>query len=199
MSVQAMLGRPGPVLSVLVAGGLALWGVGMASAGPAAARSSRHHPSRPVLTKTVHAALGTCPAKDVTVKVSLTRLTFTAKQIVDVRATVTDVGAVACSFSGSGPATTLSSTTPSSLAPQYIGPCGALGMQVNNSKGVNVWPGRVAYGCPMMISKVLRPGQHFTATGEWTQQQNSPLSGTAPRGVYVLKVAEHASFTLTLK
>src|ERR1039458_4799188 len=61
-----------------------------------------HSDSRPVLTKRASIALGSCPAKDVVMRVALSRLTYDQFQTVNVRAVVRNVGRVVCTYGGTG-------------------------------------------------------------------------------------------------
>jgi hypothetical protein len=174
--------------------GVALACAGVLAALPAGASTHRHHPARPVLSRSAHVAFGSCPAADVVMQVTLSRLTFTAAQPVNVRVTISDVGPAGCSFSGSGPVTAAGAP-----ALQYIGPCGVTGLEFDNARGADVWPGSVAYGCPMLMGRQLLSGTHMVANGSWNQQENPSGHGRAPRGNYRLKVGGHLFFTIVLR
>src|ERR1700733_16033463 len=82
------------------------------AASPAAKIVVIHSDSRPVLAKTASIVLGSCPAKDVVMRVTLFRLTYDQSQTVKVSAVVQNVGRVVCTYDGTG------------QGDQYMGPCG---------------------------------------------------------------------------
>jgi hypothetical protein len=152
------------------------------------------------LSRTVHAPFGTCKAKQISMKVSLPRLTFTARQAVTVTAVVTNEGTTGCTFNGGGPPIDTSPSVPQPPAPPLsIGPCSALGMQFDNAKGVDIWPDKAAFSCPALSGRQLTPGDTLKAVGEWNQQLISPEHGRAPRGHYKLVVDRTATFAITLR
>ena len=105
-----------------------------------------HSDGRPVLTKKAFVALGSCPAKDVVMRVTLPRLTYDQSQTVNVRAVVQNVGRVECTYGGTG------------HGDQYMGPCGTFPLSVVDSSGTDIWPGPVAYSCPLIGPNPPCPG-----------------------------------------
>ena len=114
-----------------------------------------HSDSRPVVTKRACVALGTCPVKDVVMRVTLPRLTYDQSQTVKFAAVLQNVGRVVCTYDGTG------------HGDQNMGPCGTFPLSVVDSSGANVWPGPVAYSCAMISQTRLAPGQHVLVTGTW--------------------------------
>ena len=100
-------------------------------------------------------ALGTCPFATVDLRVLLARTTYSSFQPVDVLAVARNEGNSVCTYSGAGD------------GGQFIGPCGAFSMSVIDSSGTAIWPGPVAYSCPLMTATRLAPGAQTEATGSW--------------------------------
>ena len=147
-----------------------------------------HSDDRPVLTKRSSIALGSCPATDVVVRVSLSRLTYDQFQTVNVGAVVRNVGRVVCTYGGTGHGN------------QNMGPCGTFPLSVVNSSGTNIWPGPIAYSCPMMSQSRLAPGKHVLVTGIWPKAVVTRSgSSSAPVGSYQLVVANTVTFTIKLQ
>lgn len=114
---------------------------------------------------------------------TISRLVFRATQPVSVRAVVRNVGTVPCDYAGYA------------VGPQTIGPCGMISMEIENSAGVNVWPGNAAYFCPMMVGEPIPPGRSVVANGSWNQDQDT----LAPRGRYRLIIGRELVFSITLR
>ena len=90
---------------------------------------------------------GNCPAGAVVASVRIPGAVFGAGQSVTVRAVLHNVGMVPCAYSGLF------------APPQEIGPCGVISMEIENAKGVNVWPGNQAFfSCPALGPESLPPG-----------------------------------------
>ena len=147
-----------------------------------------HSDGRPVLTKKASIALGSCQAKDVVMRVTLPRLTYDQSQTVNVRAVVQNVGPVVCTYGGTG------------HGDQYMGPCGTFPLSVVDSSGTNIWPGPVAYSCPLIGPTRLAPGQHVLVTGMWPKTVVTRSgSSSAPAGSYRLVIANTVTFTIKLQ
>jgi hypothetical protein len=147
-----------------------------------------HSDIRPVLTKTASVALGSCPAKDVVMRVSLSRLTYDQSQTVNVGAVVRNVGRVVCTYGGTG------------RGDQNMGPCGTFSLSVVDSSGTNIWPGPIAYSCPMIGQTRLAPGMQVLVTGMWPKAVVTRSgSSSAPVGSYQLVVANTVTFTIKLR
>jgi hypothetical protein len=159
-----------------------------------------HHPAqRPTLARTIHAPFGNCAAKDITMLLSVPRLTFTAHQTVTIDAIVTNTGPTACGFSGFGPIPSAVSVASTPLPTQSIGPCGSMELQFDNAQGVDIWPGHAAFSCPAGFEYQLLPGTHLRAVGSWGQGLMFPLHGAAPKGNYRLLVDGRVASTITLR
>lgn len=72
-------------------------------------------------------------------------------------------------------------------------------MSVVNSIGTSIWPGPVAYSCPLMIGTRLAPGAQVEATGSWPKLVVTRAgSSQAPNGTYRLVIANAVTFTIRL-
>ena len=116
-------------------------------------------------------------------RVTISRLVFRVTQPVSVRAVVRNASTVPCDYAGYA------------VGPQTIGPCGMISMEIENSAGVNVWPGNAAYFCPMMVGEPIPPGRSVVANGSWNQDQDT----LAPRGRYRLIIGQKLVFAITLR
>jgi hypothetical protein len=139
------------------------------------------------VVKSAHLTLGDCSARNVVMRATMARRSFTASQPVTVTALVSNNGSRPCTFGGS--------TGPH----QVIGPCGSFSMDVFNGHGADIWPGPVAYSCPMIGASTLAPHATLTATGSWpkssvTRTSNAP----APAGTYRLVIDRTISFSIRL-
>ena len=72
-------------------------------------------------------------------------------------------------------------------------------MSVLNSSGTSIWPGPVAYSCPLMIGARLAPGAEVVATGSWPKLIVTRAgSSQAPNGTYRLVIANTVTFPISL-
>lgn len=143
---------------------------------------------RAKLAKTASVALGSCPAKDVVMRVTLPRLTYDQSQTVKVSAVVQNVGRVVCTYDGTD------------HGDQNMGPCGTFPLSVVDSSGANIWPGPIAYSCVMISQTHLAPGKHVLVTGIWPKVVvTSSGSSSAPVGSYQLVVANTVTFMIKLQ
>jgi hypothetical protein len=157
------------------------------------ASASVHHTSAartttdPPLVKSGRIALGNCSAATVTLRVLIARTSFSSTQPVNVLAVARNEGEVACTYGGSGHGN------------QIIGPCGSFSLNVVDATGTSIWPGPVAYSCPMMTSTHLVPGARVTAFGIWPKRIVSRASSVpAPNGTYKLVIANTVTFRINL-
>jgi hypothetical protein len=147
-----------------------------------------HAEKNPVLVKTAEIALGSCFAKDVVVRVAVSRLSYESAQPVNVIAVLRNIGRSVCIYAGAGHGN------------QFIGPCGVLGMTVVNSHGASIWPGPVAYSCTMMGPTQLAPETKVLASGTWPKTVVTRTSTRpAPKGTYRLIFTKKISFTINLR
>lgn len=121
-------------------------------------------------------------------RVAVARSTYVASQPVDVTAVIRNMGKTVCTYGGT------------EHGNQHIGPCGAFPMTVLNSRGLSVWPGPIAYHCPMIGPTHLAPGARVIATGIWPKAVVTG-GGTrnAPTGRYRLIIDRKITLTITLK
>lgn len=158
------------------------------AASPAAKIVVIHSDGRPVLAKRASIPLGTCPAKDVVMRVTLPRLSYDQSQTVKVTAVVQNVGRVVCTYDGTD------------HGDQNMGPCGTFPLSVVNSSGANIWPGPIAYSCAVISSTRLAPGKAVLVTGIWPKVVVTRSgSSSAPVGSYRLVVANTVTFTIKLQ
>jgi hypothetical protein len=148
------------------------------------------HDTRPSghQVKTATVGLGTCESPNVSIRVAVAHRSYAPSQPVDVLAVVRNRGKQVCTYSGTG------------RGNQYIGPCGAIAMSVIDSGGAPVWPGPVAYSCPMMSATDVAPGQRVIASGSWPKViVTRARSSAAPSGTYRLVIADTVSFVIRLR
>jgi hypothetical protein len=170
-----------------VASAAAIVACGVVALPSAVSAGQRAVPGAGGTVKSAPTALGACSARNVVLRATIPRRTFTARQPVQVSAVITNHGSRPCTFGGSaGPR-------------QVIGPCGAFSMDVFNRAGVDIWPGPVAYSCPMISAATLAPHAALTATGSWPKASVTRTSNVAaPAGTYRLVIDRRISFSITL-
>jgi hypothetical protein len=175
--------------------GLGLAVVASFSLTPAAGATTHHEKTRqptknhPDLAKTSSVTLGDCTAEDVVMRARVPRLTYTATQPVTVVVVVHNVSSQTCTYGGTG-----------GRYPEYLGPCGALSLQVEGRGGAPLWPGPVAYSCPSIGPTTLAPGAAFTATGTWPRAIVTRSSSRgAPAGTYRLVIDGVITFIIRLR
>jgi hypothetical protein len=189
--------RAGARASAAVAGLLALTspiGSGATPSGAASPASDQagqvhthsgvhsHHPSTTTTTSplppasndvTRSARIGylSCPAPDGLLTVSIQAQAFAPGQVVTYRVSVHNLSRTTCGT----PGRTLPTipTTPN-FVPGLLGPCGELSVVVYSAEGTNVYPGPVAYGCPMILGPSVGPGQTIVTTGTWPSGSRGP-------------------------
>jgi hypothetical protein len=146
------------------------------------ATTIRHH------VKRASVALGNCTAKDIDLQARIPRSAYSASQPVRIVVVVHNVGARTCTFGGTG-----------HRYPEFLGPCGAISLQVYQRGGAPIWPGPIAYNCPAISATNLAPGATFTASGTWPKAiVTRSSSSRAPPGTYRVVVDQAISFTITL-
>jgi hypothetical protein len=151
--------------------------------------SPGHHPIAgqspvaPTVIKVGPVDVGDCPPGTIEATVTIPRTVFTVNQPVSVRAVVRNTGTVPCDYAGL------------SAKPQEAGPCGMLSMEVENARGLDVWPGNVAYNCQAEFEESIPPKGSVVAVGSWSQDEGT----LAPRGRYRLIVGRKLAFSITLR
>jgi hypothetical protein len=72
-------------------------------------------------------------------------------------------------------------------------------MDVYNAQGADIWPGPIAYSCPMISVVPLAPQATVTATGSWPKSVVTRSSNAAaPAGNYRLVINRTISLPITL-
>lgn len=161
----------------------------------AAAASTRHRNTKGPDVQQGHAAFGTCPASAVHMKVTLLNPVVRRGVAVQVVAAVHNVGGAPCRYSSSGPIVSHGPTPVSTM-----GPCGSMTLAVYRPAHHEIWPGSVAYSCPMLVSAALSPARTVAVTGQWAQElgPHSGLPPIPPTGKYQLVVDGHFRFTVRI-
>ena len=120
-------------------------------------------PASNKVTGSAHIGYLNCPAPDVLLTASIQKGVFAPGQLVTYRVAVHNLSRTICGT----PRRNLPAvpTTPNSAG--LLGPCGELSVVVYNAEGTNVYPGRVAYGCPLILGPSIPPGQTIATTGMW--------------------------------
>jgi hypothetical protein len=159
--------------------------LGLLAASPAVA-SSGHPGSRGLVQSGPVSLDGSCAAKSVVARVTISTLAFAAAQPVTLHATVRNVSGSPCAVVGRAGGFT-----------SAMGPCNSLPLKVLNSRGVNVWPGSATYNCPMLLQLSFAAGAQFQAVGTWNQQSAS--GRRVPAGHYRVVVGDTLSFAITIR
>jgi hypothetical protein len=133
------------------------------------------------LVQSRHVAFEGCPPATTVVKASLKRLTYTPYQAVTITVSVTNGSGTACGrLSGQG------------LIPGQgqlsIGPCGTFGLEVQNAKGTNIYPGTAAFACPAEFGVAVPAHGAVKATTSWNQEASYASKALAGRGKYRLSI-----------
>jgi len=137
------------------------------------------------LTQQGYVQLPQCPTAKVLMTVSLNSLSLPAGAPLRIQATATNLGSSTCKLFGYP-----------YEAVQELGPCGVIGMEVENAAGSDIWPGNIAINCPAERLLPLIPGHEITATGSWSQISWSFAEVTP--GQYHLIVAKRFDFAFTI-
>jgi hypothetical protein len=193
MGLKARRSQQWGVVRTAALGGALAAGMALGSLAPIASATMHRTGARdakrsPVLVTQASIPLGSCSANDVEMRVAVSRSPFAPSQSVDVIAVVRNIGRTVCTYGGDGGGN------------QYIGPCGAFSMTVLNNHGSTVWPGPVAYSCPMIGPTRLAPGTQVIATGTWPKSVVTRSgSRAAPPGSYRVIIAGRIALAIRLK
>jgi hypothetical protein len=109
-------------------------------------------------------------------------------------------------------ATTCGPVTPRTLPHRQtltVGPCGTLSLIVRTTSGAGaaIFPGPIAYHCPLEVGFQLGPHSSATAVGTWDQSESLPQNSPglpratvqhAPPGTYRLVVDGAVAVPVTL-
>lgn len=152
--------------------------VAAAPAAPAAAPAALVSRSAPI-------SYGRCPAGDVILTVTLSRQAFAPRQLVTYGVSLHNRSKRACGPSG-GPA-------PSSRPVQgLLGACSEIPVEIEDPRGLDVYPGPEAIACPALLGPRLPAHQTVSTTGDWNQMQGAGRPAlratTVPSGTYQLIV-----------
>jgi len=154
----------------------------VAAAPPGAAPAAA--PAAPV-SRSAHVAYGGCPAGDVILTVTLPRRVFAPRQLVTYQVSLHNRSARAC-----GPR---HGPTPSgSPVKALLGACSEIPVDIEDARGLDVYPGPQAIACPELLGPRLPAHQTVSTTGTWDQMQGGgrPALRATPvqRGTYHLVV-----------
>jgi hypothetical protein len=131
------------------------------------------------VTRSAHVGYLDCPAPDVLLTASIQERAFAPGQLVTYRVSVHNLSRATCGTRGRILPTI--PTTPN-FAEGLLGPCGEISVVIYDADGTNVYPGPVAFGCPMILGPSIAPGQSIATTGTWEQ------TGTRGPGSYRLVI-----------
>jgi hypothetical protein len=156
-------------------------------------------PSSRTITRTTRIAYLNCPEPDVVLTASVQRKPFTTGQLVTYKVSIRNRSQRPCGT----PNGITRLPNPVEPAAGLLGPCGELSVTIDDSRGVQVYPGRIAVSCPAILGPPLAPGQTITTTGTWDQtaavgyQSGAPL-GPVPRGEYHLVIDGNVTLPVDL-
>ncbi len=116
------------------------------------------------VTRSAHIGYLSCPAPTVLLTVTIQARAFAPGQLVTYRVSLHNPSRATCGTPGRTFPT--SQTMPNFVA-GLLGACGELSVAIYDAKGTNVYPGPVAYGCPMIVGPSIAPGLTIATTGTW--------------------------------
>jgi hypothetical protein len=154
---------------------------------PTPPKSPGVHPSPRMLTRSAHIGYQGCRGGQVVLSVSISARLVPEHTPLHYTVRLHNTGRAAC-----GPAVGRVSAASRHLS---VGPCGALSATVSDHTGMDVYPGSVAYFCPLITPVHLAPRATETASGTWLQDEFVANDGgpahsrQAPPGSYRLTVA----------
>ena len=120
-----------------------------------------------VITRSAHVAFEGCSARHITLRVSIAKDPFPIGQTVTYEVSVANSGDTACGQS--------EQSIPPLRRALTIGPCGVLSGVVANAYGLDVYPGKEIFSCPLFWGVHL--GAHATIKAEGTWMGYEALSG----------------------
>jgi hypothetical protein len=141
--------------------------------------TSRPAPTSDDVTRSARIGYLSCPAPDVLLTATIQARPFAPGQLVTYRVSVHNLARTTCDTPGR---TFPTVTTVPNFALGLLGPCGELSAVIYDAAGTNVYPGPVAYGCPMIVGPWVAPGQTIVTTGMW-----QPAGSRSP-GRYTLVI-----------
>jgi hypothetical protein len=138
-----------------------------------------------------------CNARHITLRVTIAKDPFLIGQAVTYEVSVTNSGATPCGRS--------QTSIPSLRRALTVGPCGELSGVVVNAAGLDVYPGKEIFGCPLFWGVHLGAHATLKAEGTWTGYEalSSGPEGTiqwqkAPPGRYSVIVDNAVSVPFEL-
>ncbi len=181
LASQAAAGAAVTVAVAVAATALGLSVLGSAAAAGAAATNGvpptappTTFPTQPpvstaggVITRSAHVAFEGCSARHITLRVSIAKDPFPIGQTVTYEVSVANSGATAC-----GPS---QQRVPPLRRALTIGPCGVLSGVVTDVYGLDVYPGKEIFSCPLLWGVHL--GAHATIKAEGTWMGYEALEG----------------------
>jgi hypothetical protein len=183
------------LISAAMAGGP---GSGPAGASPAA-HTSRAHTHRahaqsvhaPAMhTQSVHLQFENCPAATTILTASEARVSYSNHRLVNINVSITNSSANAC-----GPSPEQVALSGENLV---VGPCGEVSVDIDNARGVNVYPGRTGIACPAETGVPVPANGTLTAIASWNQRASYDSTHLAPRGRYELSIQQLLDFAIRL-
>ena len=136
------------------------------------------------ITRSAHLRFENCNAQHVILSVTVPHHAFTPEQAVTFAVRLRNTGGTTCGAP-------LAQHVPHARQTLTVGPCGTLPVVVRNPRGLDVYPGPVAYSCPAEFGFRLGPYSTAETTGSWNQTDvlGSPATTQqAPPGTYRLVV-----------
>jgi hypothetical protein len=133
-----------------------------------------------------------CPARTTILRATIAKRMFRYGEPVVMHIALSNVSAKPCGTPG--PA------VPMGPLPLTAGPCAVISVQVNTSKGVDLFPGPVAIPCPAPFPLFLHAHQTLTTTDQWAQTA-SLTSGSrvhASPGNYRLIIGGRITFRISI-
>jgi hypothetical protein len=172
--------------------------LGLSAALPSGAGATTHRKAppavhKPKLLQQGHLTFWECKSKTTVALIGVNTLVLHPGQSLTINFIVRNESAKTCDYVAPyvgvvpGPtATTLE-----------VGPCGAVGFEIEGPHHRNLWPGVVTYNCPALGFAQLAPNGTTVGSGTWNQTRPG---GTArvPVGHDTLVVAGHFSFPITI-
>ena len=197
-----------PARSIPLAGlpVLATLAVLLTTAAPPAAAADKATTTSPAVTRSAHIAYEGCPAKDVVLSVSVGHDTYLTGQLVTYRVSLHNESGRRCTVPGDQASILLPNANSSSPAGgqlgYLLGPCSSLPLTIDNSKGVQVFPGPEAVSCPNFLGPPLGAHATISTTGTWNQMVGGGLRPArvptlAPPGRYRIMVGSKVGVSVT--
>lgn len=131
---------------------------------PSTTTTSLPAPASNDVTRSAPIGYLSCPAPNVLLTVAIQARAFAPGQLVTYWVSLHNLSRATC---GTPARAFPTSPTTQNFVPGLLGACGELSAVIYDAKGTNVYPGPVAYGCPMILGPSIAPGQTIATTGTW--------------------------------